>query len=283
MDNIVFSAEKPQEKFHGWDDVPRNLKTTTGWNSQQRRVRKGEVPSAFVVVKTRRKLECADHEYDTSKTYALYHVDQTTEVKLTPLNQARHRFWQIYGQPSDRSKYLRWTKGNWEVEGYLQEWKYRRRQANESDTEGIHELLSMRSATDVELITKLRDSGHIEFELVATHDSKIVGHVAFAQMTMDTNKPVDAMLMLPVVVHPDHLSQEIDSDLVFDGLQQCEKLRKRVVFTYGQARLLSDSRFKIETEVVPQPSLPEWMSLELWDGAMAGVKGKAIPPENRPS
>ena len=116
MNNIAFSAVKPQENFHGWDDVPRHFKTTSGWKSHQRRVRKGEVPSASVVVTTRRKLECADHEYETSKTYALYHVDQTTDVKLTPLNRARHRFWQIYGQPSDRSKYLRWTRGNWEVD-----------------------------------------------------------------------------------------------------------------------------------------------------------------------
>lgn len=116
MINIASSAAKPQEKFHGWDDVPPNLKTNSGWKSQQRRVCKGEVPSASVVVTTRRKLECADHEYDTTKTYALYHVDQTKEIQLTPLNRARHRFWQIYGQPNDRSKYLRWTRGNWEVD-----------------------------------------------------------------------------------------------------------------------------------------------------------------------
>jgi hypothetical protein len=111
MDNIAFSAVKPQEIFHEWDDVPSNFKTTSGWKSHLRRVRKGEMPSASVVVTTKRKLECADHEYETSKTYALYYVDQTTEIKLTPLNRARHRFWEIFGQPSERSKYLRWTKG----------------------------------------------------------------------------------------------------------------------------------------------------------------------------
>jgi predicted N-acetyltransferase YhbS len=161
------------------------------------------------------------------------------------------------------------------AEGYLQEWRYQRWRANESDTEGIYELLSMRSASDAELITELRGSGQIEFELVATHDGKIVAHVAFAQMTMDTNKPVDAILMLPVVVHPEHLEQEIDSDLVFEGVQKCEKLRKRAVFTYGQSEVVSDLGFDFEKEVVPQPSLPEWMSLELLEGAMDGVKGKA--------
>ena len=121
------------------------------------------------------------------------------------------------------------------AEGYLQEWKYPRRQASEADIESIRQLLSIRSSSDAELITRLRESGQIEFELVATHDGKIVGHIAFAKMTMDTNKPVDAMLMLPVVVHPEHLEQEIDSDLVFEGLQQCEKLRKRVLFSYRKA------------------------------------------------
>ncbi len=111
MDNIAFSSDKLQENFHGWDDVPQHLSTSSGWKSRQRRVRKGEMPSASVVVITKRKLECAHHEYETSKTYALYHVDQTTEIKATSLNRARHRFWQIYGKSSDRSKYLRWTKG----------------------------------------------------------------------------------------------------------------------------------------------------------------------------
>lgn len=67
------------------------------------------------------------------------------------------------------------------------------------------------------------------------------------------NPAEDRALLLPVVVHPDHLSQEIDSDLVFDGLKQCEKLRKRVVFTYEQLEVVSDLGFKLETNVVPTP------------------------------
>lgn len=59
------------------------------------------------------------------------------------------------------------------------------------------------------------------------------------------------MLMLPVAVHPKHLGQEIDSDLVFDDLRQCEKLRKRVVFTYPVRSLSVVPKFLAE-DITPQ-------------------------------
>lgn len=40
---------------------------------------------------------------------------------------------------------------------------------------GIHELLSMRSSSDADLITKLWDSGQIGFEIVTTLDGRNVG------------------------------------------------------------------------------------------------------------
>lgn len=110
---VALSATKAQPTFDGWSNCPKNYQTRSGWESAFRTVRAGEQPTAFVVETMTRRLDCADHTYEIEKQYNLFHVSQTRTVKKTPLNLARHAFWQCFVQPSDRERLIRWTKGEW--------------------------------------------------------------------------------------------------------------------------------------------------------------------------
>lgn len=169
--------------------------------------------------------------------------------------------------------------GSEPVHREIYEWKYPIRSANESDSDSVNELLRLCNGSVSKQIAALRGIGGIEVESVATCDDQVVGHIVLVGLKIETSKPLEATLMLPVFVHPDHRRRQIGSRLVFEGLQHCEMLGKRVVFTYGQASFLSDFAFNTESDVLPQSVVPDWMSMELWKGALEGVTGKAILPE----
>lgn len=122
-DIIALSGAKAPADFVGWENVPKNLKTRSQWESNYRKVRIGEKPRATVVVMRKMRIESADHEYEVeSRPFNLFHIDQTVEVKRTPLNTARTQFWEIFGRTNDRSKLIRWTKGNWKDEFGVKVW-----------------------------------------------------------------------------------------------------------------------------------------------------------------
>lgn len=114
IDIVASEDAKAQEEFIGWEDVPRYLKTRNGWEGKFRKVKNGEKAVATVVTMKTMRLECADKEYEVKgQSWKLYHHRQTKPVKKTALNMARHQFWEIFGQTNDRSKLIRWTKGEW--------------------------------------------------------------------------------------------------------------------------------------------------------------------------
>lgn len=111
---IASSDAKTKKEYTEWDSVPRHLKTRSGWDSLFRKVRKGEEPAATVATKKVMRLECADVEFEVpGHSWNLYQQSQTEPIKKTPLNVARQKFWEIFGFTNERSKLIRWTKGDW--------------------------------------------------------------------------------------------------------------------------------------------------------------------------
>jgi hypothetical protein len=59
-----------QRIFDGWSSVPREYKPRAAWKRDCRRIGKGEKPSASVITKVVRKLECTggQGEYSIEKS-----------------------------------------------------------------------------------------------------------------------------------------------------------------------------------------------------------------------
>ncbi|QGQ22374.1 hypothetical protein F1728_06660 [Gimesia benthica] len=117
------SAPKPKVPvFDDWQSVPREYATRNKWTLRFRKIKPKQSPAAVFKIIQTRKLETVDHEFESEKYISLYHVSQTSEIKQTPLNVARHLYYRCFVEPADRNKLIKWTQGAWEHDGDEKYW-----------------------------------------------------------------------------------------------------------------------------------------------------------------
>lgn len=107
------SVKKQEPTFEGWDAVPRDYKTRSGWKSTFRRVGKGERPQAVVLIHRTKQFQSVDAVQHFTTERGLYHITQTTPIRKTALNVARHEFYRLFAQQADRQRHIKWTQGDW--------------------------------------------------------------------------------------------------------------------------------------------------------------------------
>lgn len=111
----------------------------------------------------------------------------------------------------------------------------------------------------------------------AAEGERVRGSIFFSRLTFDT--PVEAFLLSPVAVQPDHQGRGIGQRLIRFGLDRLKERGVMRVFTYGDPAFYSRVGFTpVSESTAPPPfrlSQPEgWLGLAL-DGhemtALAGV------------
>ena len=100
----------------------------------------------------------------------------------------------------------------------------------EYDT-AIHEInvLGFGLENEARLVENLRKSPDFipELSLVAVKDKMVVGHILFSRITIQTKiGSFPALALAPMAVHPEFQHQGIGSELVRQGLQQCQTTRE---------------------------------------------------------
>jgi putative acetyltransferase len=89
-------------------------------------------------------------------------------------------------------------------------------------------------AGEADLVDQLRENAAVSLSLVAEVDSKLVGHILFSPVTVETESGVYTALGLgPLAVLPDHQNQGIGSALCRNGLEHCRTLGQGLVFVVG--------------------------------------------------
>ncbi|QQE12692.1 N-acetyltransferase [Planctomycetota bacterium] len=109
---------------------------------------------------------------------------------------------------------------------------------------------------EARLIDQLRDHAKLSLSLVAEHASKVVGHIAFSPVTIETNGQTIAhgIGLAPIAVDPDLQKQGIGSALILEGIRQCRE--KGVSFIvvlgdpayYSRFGFMPASNYKLEDE-----------------------------------
>ena len=130
------------------------------------------------------------------------------------------------------------------------------------------------------LVQRIRESsGFIpELSLVAVRDSKVVGHILFSRIHIDTPKGDVAILSLaPMAVLPEFQNSGIGSKLVREGLKKCREMGHTIVVVIGHPEYYPrfgfvparkkglDLRFPVPDEA--------FMVCELAPDALEGIKG----------
>lgn len=120
--------------------------------------------------------------------------------------------------------------------------------------------------------------------LVAAVDDLVVGHILFSRAhVIDPTRRVDAAILAPLSVHPQHQGRGMGGQLIREGLQQLRSSRVELVFVLGHPGYYP--RYGFVTAGAqgfepPYPLLPEqadaWMVQELRPGILGQVRGTVV-------
>jgi putative acetyltransferase len=140
---------------------------------------------------------------------------------------------------------------------------------------------------EVVLVQRIRDSSDFipELSLVAVKDSRVVGHILFSQIHIDTAEgDVAALSLAPMAVLPEFQNTGIGSQLVGIGLEKCQTLGHSIVIVIGHPEYYPRFGFVPARKMgLDLPfSVPDeaFMVCELVPATLDGIDGMVIfPPE----
>ena len=131
---------------------------------------------------------------------------------------------------------------------------------------------------EADLIEKLRNRGVLTISLVAILNSEVVGHIAFSPVTVESKSSSwEAIALAPMAVLPEYQRKGIGSQLVYAGLDECQRLGHQIVVVLGHPAYYPRFSFVLAKHkgIECEYEVPEeaWMILELREGALAGRRG----------
>ncbi|MCI0691175.1 N-acetyltransferase [candidate division KSB1 bacterium] len=131
---------------------------------------------------------------------------------------------------------------------------------------------------EADLVDALRAHSKAMLSLVAVQDNKIVGHILFSPMTIESEgKSFSAIGLGPMAVLPEYQRTGIGSALIDQGLEQCREAGHACVVVLGHPEyyprfgFVPASKYGIKCEYnAPDEA---FMVIELRKGALRGRSG----------
>jgi len=153
---------------------------------------------------------------------------------------------------------------------------------NTEDTKERSAIRSINEAAfgrrhEADLVDGLRTEGVVLVSLVAEMDTRIVGHILFSRMWIDTSDgPFPAAALAPMAVLPEHQRRGIGGRLIRRGLDLLHTRGEGAVIVLGHAGYYPRFGFSSgKAGALESPFPPEaFMALELRPGALDGIRGK---------
>jgi putative acetyltransferase len=138
--------------------------------------------------------------------------------------------------------------------------------------------LAFGRAGEANLVEALRENVPAHVSLVAEEGAFVVGHIFFSPVTVESaSGDWEAVGLAPMAVLPEQQGRGVGSALVREGLKECLRLGREVVFVLGHAEYYPRFGFRpagprgINCEF-PAPE-EFFMVAELRPGALAGRTG----------
>jgi putative acetyltransferase len=133
---------------------------------------------------------------------------------------------------------------------------------------------------EAKLIQLIRESDYFlpNLSLVAEVDGKVVGHILFSEISIETNSGVVPTLALaPMAVLPTYQKKGIGSLLVKEGLKRCQQQGHASVIVLGHANFYPKFGFVKASLKGIKPPFPvqdeAFMAYEVVPDALKGISG----------
>ncbi len=134
---------------------------------------------------------------------------------------------------------------------------------------------------EANLVDGLRTEGVVLASLVAALEERIVGHILFTRMSIETLAgSIPAAALAPLGVLPEYQRRGIGAELIARGLNVLRENGERIVIVLGHPGYYPRFGFSAEkARNLESPFPPEaYMAIELSPGALDGVRGKVKYP-----
>lgn len=145
--------------------------------------------------------------------------------------------------------------------------------------------LAFGQENEARLVENIRQAANFnpKLSLVAIKNEKVVGHLLFSPIIIQTPKgDIPALALAPLAVCPEFQNQGIGSKLVKQGLEECQGLEYKVVVVIGHPNYYTRFGFSSATAKglsAPFPVPDEaFMILELVPGTLDGINGMVKYP-----
>jgi putative acetyltransferase len=134
---------------------------------------------------------------------------------------------------------------------------------------------------EADLVENLRSEGAVLGSVVAESQGRVVGHILFSRMWIDTiADAVPAVALAPMAVLTEFQRQGIGQRLVRQGLDLMRGRGEQIVIVLGHPDYYPRFGFSVEQARCLESPFPSeaFMALELVPGALAGIHGKVRYP-----
>jgi len=134
---------------------------------------------------------------------------------------------------------------------------------------------------EADLVDALRTAGVVLVSLVAEVDQRIVGHILFSRMWIETTSgSCPAAALAPMAVLPGHQRRGIGRRLIRHGLDLLRRRGERIVIVLGHPDYYPRFGFSSEkARSLESPFSPKsFMAMELSPGALDGIRGRVRYP-----
>jgi putative acetyltransferase len=140
---------------------------------------------------------------------------------------------------------------------------------------------AFRRPDEADLVESLWSEGVVLASLVAELQGRVVGHILFSRMSIDSDHAsIPAAALAPMAVLPEYQRRTIGGQLIRGGLDLLRQQGEHMVLVLGHPDYYPRFGFSAERAGSLESPFPRnaFMALELIPNALDGVRGKVSYP-----